>query len=526
MYGTDVCAPELLFGAGGAKGAFPTQIMRKERNKMTVKERTGFKRSEKVLAIVFLTALLMIGPAFPAAASNSSGKSAASEFAFTPKKTDTSSASVTYKGLTTSIKGLSDNNYRQVLEAFARNIPESLKTGRPYSYRDQTFIDAEKYSVKFAKEFDDRYDALLCWASAGANMLTASGYAKRAVNPLTKRKFKNEDEVFDYFRKCFADYSGEPDGGITYFLKGTYPYEGDTTAAQLRENAPKGGLLKDAYAGANLKSYKYDDAPDILDRIHALTDVSAALVVDSWSLKSEDSEGTHALTVAGIVTDNKEKDVRRRYKGIILADSDNNPVINRSTSTESAKKRAKRAALAPNVYVFYPLSFRTIGSISWWTIKNYMDDADLVTGIKLVYTMKDSPSSKKAASPKGSGKGRKKRNDPDDQSGRKTKASADIPAKPASVKVKAGKNKVTVSWKKIGRSEGDRKLRAQIKGVQIQYSTDPKFKKSRVTKKVGRDRTKAVLKLKKKKTYYIRLRYFGSGGTSKWTEAKKVSIGN
>ena len=159
-------------------------------------------------------------------------------------------------------------------------------------------------------------------------------------------------------------------------------------------------------------------------------------------------------------------------------------------------------------------------------IKNYMDDADLVTGIKLVYTMKDSPSPKKASSSEASGKGGKKRNDPDDQSGRKTKASAEIPAKPASVKVKAGKNKVTVSWKKIGRSEGDKKLRAQIKGVQIQYSTDPKFKKSRVTKKVGRDRTKAVLKLKKKKTYYIRLRYFGSGGTSKWTEAKKVSIGN
>ena len=93
---------------------------------------------------------------------------------------------------------------------------------------------------------------------------------------------------------------------------------------------------------------------------------------------------------------------------------------------------------------------------------------------------------------------------------------------PSSVKVKVKKNKVTVSWKKIKKTKKTKKLLSQIKGIQVQYSTDKRFNNNVVTKKLGKSKTKITLKLKKKKTYFIRVRYVGKDGYSKWTKAKRV----
>ena len=99
----------------------------------------------------------------------------------------------------------------------------------------------------------------------------------------------------------------------------------------------------------------------------------------------------------------------------------------------------------------------------------------------------------------------------------KQKTVPKLTALPTSVKAKVKKNKVTVSWKKIA----DKKLLKKIKSVQVQYSKKKNFKKA-VTKTVRKDKTKSVLKLKKKKTYYIRVRYKGTKGFSKWSPVKKV----
>ena len=93
---------------------------------------------------------------------------------------------------------------------------------------------------------------------------------------------------------------------------------------------------------------------------------------------------------------------------------------------------------------------------------------------------------------------------------------------PSSVKAKAKKNKVTVSWKKIKKNKAGKKLLAQIKSIQVQYSTDKTFKKDVKTKSVGKKKTKVTLKLQKKTTYYVRVRYKGSNGFSKWSKVKKV----
>ena len=68
-----------------------------------------------------------------------------------------------------------------------------------------------------------------------------------------------------------------------------------------------------------------------------------------------------------------------------------------------------------------------------------------------------------------------------------------------------------------------KKLLKQIKSIEVQYSTNRQFtRESRLSKRVGKNKTKAVLKLKAKTTYYIRVRYVGADGTSKWSKIRKV----
>ena len=104
----------------------------------------------------------------------------------------------------------------------------------------------------------------------------------------------------------------------------------------------------------------------------------------------------------------------------------------------------------------------------------------------------------------------------------KVKEPITISKTPSSVKAKTKKNKVTVSWKKIKKNKAGKKLLKQIKSIQVQYSTDKAFKQNVKTKTVGKKKTKVTLKLQKKTTYYIRVRYKGANGFSKWSKVKRV----
>ena len=103
------------------------------------------------------------------------------------------------------------------------------------------------------------------------------------------------------------------------------------------------------------------------------------------------------------------------------------------------------------------------------------------------------------------------------------------PTKPAKVtvkttKLKSAKNakgkKIVVKWKK--NTAGN--------GYQIQYSTSKKFAKGNKTKTISKNKTTSytIKKLKKKKTYYVRIRTYKkvSGKTyySEWSSVKKVKI--
>ena len=98
-----------------------------------------------------------------------------------------------------------------------------------------------------------------------------------------------------------------------------------------------------------------------------------------------------------------------------------------------------------------------------------------------------------------------------------------IPKKPAKVKTKARKNKVVVSWKRIKKNKKTKALRAMIKNIEVQYSTDPSFpKEATVTRIIKKNKSKPVLRgLQRKTLYYVRVRYVGADGVSNW-KTKRV----
>lgn len=88
------------------------------------------------------------------------------------------------------------------------------------------------------------------------------------------------------------------------------------------------------------------------------------------------------------------------------------------------------------------------------------------------------------------------------------------------VKVKAGKKKMTVKWKKV----------SDVTGYEIRYSTDKNFKKNVKTKKVTTYKKKGVTikKLKKNKKYYVQVRTYkkvnGKTYRGKWSAKKSAKI--
>lgn len=108
------------------------------------------------------------------------------------------------------------------------------------------------------------------------------------------------------------------------------------------------------------------------------------------------------------------------------------------------------------------------------------------------------------------------------QAAQTAQESVTVAKKPASVKAKVKKNKVTITWKKIKKTKKTKKLLGTIKSVEIQYSTDPGFKQNVSSKRVGKKKTKVTLKLQRKTTYYVRVRYVGADGVSVWSPVKTV----
>ena len=94
------------------------------------------------------------------------------------------------------------------------------------------------------------------------------------------------------------------------------------------------------------------------------------------------------------------------------------------------------------------------------------------------------------------------------------------PKKVSSLKVKAGKKQLTVSWKKD----------SKVGGYEIVYATSKNFKSGKKTVKITKASTakNVISKLKSKKTYYVKVRSFKkvSGKTyyGAYTSVKSVKV--
>ena len=109
---------------------------------------------------------------------------------------------------------------------------------------------------------------------------------------------------------------------------------------------------------------------------------------------------------------------------------------------------------------------------------------------------------------------------------KKAEAQLKTPVKPVKkpgqvkgLKLKAGKKKVTVTYKKVSGATSYR----------VTYSTSKKFKKAKtVTVKSGKTVKKTISKLKSKKTYYVKVcavkKVKGKSYTGKWSAVKKVKV--
>ena len=91
-----------------------------------------------------------------------------------------------------------------------------------------------------------------------------------------------------------------------------------------------------------------------------------------------------------------------------------------------------------------------------------------------------------------------------------------IAGRPQNLKLASTKaRKLKVSWKKPKKT-----TLKKITGVQIQIATDKNFTKIVKTKKVKKTKTSITFTLKKKKKYYVRVRFYKGSKVSRWSAVK------
>ena len=96
-----------------------------------------------------------------------------------------------------------------------------------------------------------------------------------------------------------------------------------------------------------------------------------------------------------------------------------------------------------------------------------------------------------------------------------------ISKKITKLKAKVSSRKVKLTWKKLSAKQ---LKQYGITGIQVQVSTNKKFKTIYKEKKLAKTKTSWKFKGKAKKTYYIRARYYGKNVSSGWCKVIKVKI--
>ena len=304
----------------------------------------------------------------------------------TASKTNENGISVTVSGLT---EGNADGTLQTILDYYDQLDENSVKLTNDY------YVDAEKYSKD--KE-DAGYDSLLCWAGAASDMLWLSGWSSY-IMPAAE----TVDEVMDYYTEHFTDDEGEPYPAIKYLFDGDkdYKFAGDKNKSQVVEGYENGNKNE------NTSNISVSDiASDFISMANNLSTLSlleniADISVGTF-LRWMDSSGTvsssaHWLTAVGLIVDStKELSDVTRYKGIVLADSDNDGSRDADSTPVLDEKFSRTDALTDktaktNSYTVYSLSTATdkYGN-SYWTVNNYLANTAkkaVIAGLEYIYNI-------------------------------------------------------------------------------------------------------------------------------------------
>ena len=294
--------------------------------------------------------------------------------------------------MTAYIAGMSDEARQSMIDILQASLDQAIKDNKPLKITDVALPDAEKYMLS-------GYDQLLCWAATAANMLWTSQIAQQSINPATNTNFQTVDEVFDYFRTVFTDQVGRPDDALSVFLKGTYPFQNSAGLSQLKDPGSVSKRLLDEIQTPDfgLFNLQGENVKDIA-AFEKLDIQSLGVLLHSYdNVDKKMGSLAHWVTSPGIIIDNTKTGLDR-FKAIMIADSDNDP-INGDDSIPNAEKAAK-AAKAPNSYTVYPLTLKTFSTIGQrWTIPFYTrpDQSDFDVLIDWVaYVASIEPATKKS----------------------------------------------------------------------------------------------------------------------------------
>ena len=294
--------------------------------------------------------------------------------------------------MTAYIAGMTAEARQNMIDILQASLDQAIKDNKPLKITDMALPDAEKYLLS-------GYDELLCWAATAANMLWISNIAQQSVNPATNANFQTVDEVFDYFRTVFTDQVGRPDGALSVFLKGTYPFQNSAGLSQLKDPGSVSKRLPDGIQTPDfgLFNLQGENVKDIA-AFEKLDIQSLGVLLHSYdNVDKKMGSLAHWVTSPGIIIDNTKTGLER-FKAIMIADSDNDP-INGDDSIPNAEKAVK-AAKAPNSYTVYPLTLKTYSTIGQrWTIPFYTrpDQSDfdvLIDWVAFVASIK--PATKKS----------------------------------------------------------------------------------------------------------------------------------
>ncbi len=294
-------------------------------------------------------------------------------------------------------------------------------------------------------------------------------------------------------------------------LERIYCAEGNLTAVNVSNNTKLQCLVLSDNKLTSLDISKNTELKGLYCYDNLLTELNLSANTQLESLECSDNEltsldvsnntqlkelycGDNSLTALNLEKCTKLIFLSCCFNNIATLDISNNPVLKNVYANGTAELNDEVS--------LYRIS---IENDEWAQCLEYDSTTTLITDPKQTETQSETQAQTQAA-----------------QAAQTAQESVTVAKKPASVKAKVKKNKVTITWKKIKKTKKTKKLLGTIKSVEIQYSTDPGFKQNVSSKRVGKKKTKVTLKLQRKTTYYVRVRYVGADGVSVWSPVKTV----